>query len=44
MELVLGQAVTITHDRFGLNAGKTGVVVGLEPNYTKEKINVKVMV
>jgi hypothetical protein len=44
MELVLGQSVTITHDRFGLNAGKTGVVVGLEPNYTKEKINVKVMV
>jgi hypothetical protein len=44
LELVLGQAVTITHDRFGLNAGKTGVVVGLEPNYTKEKINVKVMV
>lgn len=43
-QLELGQAVTLTHNRFGLSSGKTGVVVGLEPDWTTGRIEVKVMV
>lgn len=44
LQLTLGQAVTVTYDRFGFDAGLTGVVVGLEPDWYNGKINVKVMV
>lgn len=42
--LELGQSVVLKHNRFGLSSGKTGVVVGLEPDWMNCKINVKVMV
>ncbi len=45
LELVLGQAVTLKHSRFGLSAGVLGVVVGLEPQWGNEvRVNVKVMI
>jgi hypothetical protein len=44
LDLELGQAVTIVHDRFGMSSGVTGVVVGLEPDWINARINVKVMV
>ena len=44
LQLTLGQKVTLTHDRFGLSGGVTGVVVGLEPDWLQARINVKVMV
>jgi len=42
--LEIGQSVILKHSRFGLSSGKTGVVVGLEPDWMNCKINVKVMV
>jgi hypothetical protein len=42
--LTLGQAVTLTHTRFGLSGGVLGVVVGLEPDWMTGRITVKVMV
>jgi len=42
--LEIGQSVVLKHSRFGLSSGKTGVVVGLEPDWMNCKINVKVMV
>ena len=44
LDLELGQAVTIVHDRFGMSSGVTGIVVGLEPDWINARINVKVMV
>jgi len=45
LELTLGQAVTLKHSRFGLSAGKLGVIVGLEPQWGNEvRVNVKVMI
>lgn len=43
-QLELGQGVTLTADRFGLQSGVSGVVVGLEPDWINLRINVKVMV
>lgn len=43
-QLSLGQAVTLKHSRFGLSAGATGVVVGLEPDWMRGRISVSVMV
>ena len=42
--LQLGQAVTLTYPRFGLDSGVLGVVVGLEPDWLTARIVVKVMV
>lgn len=47
LQLVLGQDVTIIHNRFNLynnGAGKTGQVVGLTPNWTKSSIDVEVLI
>ena len=44
LNLTLGQAITVKHDRFGLSEGKTGVVVGLEPDWINGRIGVKVMI
>ena len=44
LNLTLGQAITIKHDRFGLSGGATGVVVGLEPDWINGRIGVKVMI
>lgn len=42
--LKLGQAVTITHPRFGLSAGKTGVVTKLQPDWLTFRIRVGVLI
>ncbi len=44
LDLELGQAVTIVHDRFSMSSGVTGIVVGLEPDWINARVNVKVMV
>lgn len=44
LSLVLGQGVTITHPRFGLNSGKSGQVIRLAPNWTKQEVEVEVIV
>ena len=42
--LKLGQQVTLTHNRFGLSAGKTGQVITLSPNWVEGTINVEVII
>ena len=42
--LVLGQQVTLTHNRFNLNNGKIGQVISLSPNWSSGKIDVEVLV
>ena len=44
LSLVLGQAVTLTHPRFGLSAGKAGQVVSLSTNWIREQVEVEVVV
>jgi hypothetical protein len=44
LQLELGQAVTITHPRFGLDAGKDGMVVGLSPDWGSATISVEVLI
>ncbi|MCW5597732.1 MAG: hypothetical protein KIT80_23320 [Chitinophagaceae bacterium] len=43
-QLQLGQAVTLTYSRFGLDAGKSGMVVGLSPDWDRGLIDVEVFV
>jgi len=42
--LKLGQAVTLTHNRFGLVDGKSGQVISLSPDWVAGTINVEVIV
>jgi len=42
--LKLGQQVTLTHNRFGLTAGKTGQVITLSPDWVNGTINVEVII
>lgn len=44
MYLKLGQSVTLTHNRFGLNTGKSGQVITLSPNWAAGTINVEVII
>ena len=44
MYLKLGQSVTLTHNRFGLNAGKSGQVITLSPDWAAGTINVEVII
>ncbi|UOA07771.1 hypothetical protein [Methylobacter sp. S3L5C] len=44
LDLVLGQAVTLTHSRFGLNAGKTGIVTKLQPDWINFRVQIEVMI
>lgn len=44
LSLVLGQAVTLYHHRFGLSSGKVGQVISLSPNWNKQEIEVEVIV
>ena len=44
MSLVLGQAVTITHARFGLSAGKSGIVTKLSPDWINNRVQVEVII
>lgn len=43
-QLELGQAVTITHPRFGMAAGKSGMVVGLSPDWDSALVSVEVLI
>ena len=42
--LKLGQAVTLTHNRFGLSNGKSGQVISLSPDWVAGTINVEVII
>jgi len=44
LSLKLGQAVNITHNRFGLTSGKDGQVISLSPNWLKGTVNVEVII
>jgi hypothetical protein len=44
MSLELGQPLTIIRDRFGMNAGVTGMVVGIKTDWTKRQVGVEVLV
>jgi hypothetical protein len=44
LTLELGQAVRITHSRFGLSAGKVGIVVGLSPDWLRSRCGVDVLI
>lgn len=44
MTLELGQAVTLYNSRHGLTGGKTGMVVGLEPDWIAARVNVEVLI
>ena len=40
----LGSAVTITHRRFGLDAGVSGMIIGLRHDWAKKTVFVEVLV
>lgn len=42
--LDIGRAVTLTAPRFGLDAGKSGVVIGLESDWVAGRVSVEVLV
>lgn len=44
LDLELGQAATIFGDRFGLDSGKTGQVVGLNPDWVTGRCDVEVLI
>lgn len=44
LNLELGKEVFLTHHRYGLKAGKYGVIVGLEPDWLARRCTVKVMI
>lgn len=44
LSLKLGQAVNITHNRFGLTSGKDGQVVSLSPNWATGTVSVEVII
>jgi hypothetical protein len=44
MGLKLGQQVTLIHNRFGLNSGKTGQVITLAPDWAAGTVNVEVII
>ena len=44
IELQLGDAVTMTHPRFGLSGGKTGMVVGMSVDWQNLLVDVEVFV
>jgi hypothetical protein len=44
IELQLGGAVTVTHPRFGLSGGKTGMVVGMSVDWRNLLVDVEVFI
>lgn len=42
--LDLGDAITITHPRYGLSGGKTGIIVKLTPDWSKVRCGVEVLI
>ncbi len=43
IELELGQAVTITHNRFGLDSGVTGMIVRIQIDWMTYKVKIGVL-
>lgn len=44
MSIKLGQQVTLTHNRFNLQAGKTGQVISISPDLLNAKIEIEVII
>lgn len=44
LELELGQAATLYGDRFGLDAGVTGQVIGLDPDWVAGRCDVEILI
>jgi hypothetical protein len=44
VELILGQAVTLTYPRFGLDSGKDGQVIGLSIDWSNLSVKVEVLI
>lgn len=44
LPLEIGQAVTITYPRFGMDSGKSGMVVGLSPDWDSALVSVEVLI
>lgn len=44
LDVELGQAVTLVHPRFGLSAGKQGIVITLSPDWLAARCTVEVLV
>lgn len=44
LQLELGQAVTLTYPRFGMENGKSGMVVGLSPDWDSAAVSVEVLI
>lgn len=44
LTLELGQALTLTAPRFGLDAGKTGMVIGLQSDWINRRVTVEVLI
>jgi hypothetical protein len=44
LSLKLGQAVNLTHNRFGLTSGKDGQVISLSPNWAAGTVSVEVII
>ena len=44
LTLELGQALTLTAPRFGLDAGKTGIVIGLQSDWINRRVTVEVLI
>lgn len=42
--LKLGQGITLTHNRFGLNSGKAGQVITLAPDWASGTVNIEVII
>ena len=44
LSLKLGQAINLTHNRFGLSSGKDGQVISLSPNWVNGTVNIEVII
>jgi hypothetical protein len=44
IDIELGQAVTLKHPRFGLSAGKTGMVISRSPDWIKRRVSLEVLI
>jgi hypothetical protein len=44
LNIVLGQRVVLYHHRFGLSTGKVGQVVYVAPNWSKDQVDIEVIV
>lgn len=44
LQLELGQSVNLVYPRFGMEAGKSGMVIGLSPDWDKAQVSVEVLI